>query len=45
MKKRKNDKIIELINKYNRKSFIIKEKKYVIPVVEVVVDALSTLSS
>ena len=41
IKKRKNDKISELINKYDRKLLNVKEKKYIIPVVKVVVGALS----
>ncbi len=45
MKKGENDKMSELINKYNRKLFAVKEKKYIILVVEVVIGALSTLSS
>ena len=45
IKKRKNDKISELINKYDRKLFTVKKKKYTIPVVEVVVGALSTSSN
>ena len=35
----------ELINKYDRKSFVVKEKKYTIPVVKAVVDASSTPSN
>ena len=35
----------ELIDKYDRKLFIVKKKKYIIPVVEVVIGALSTPSS
>ncbi len=31
----------ELVDKYDKKSFIVKEKKYTVPVVEVIVDALS----
>ena len=45
IKKRKNDKMSELINKYDRKPLTIKKKKYTIPVVEAVIDALSTPSS
>jgi len=45
MKKRENNKINKLIDKYDRKLFIVKEKKYTVPVVEVVVGALFTLSS
>ncbi len=45
MKKRENDKMSELIDKYDRKLFIVKEKKYTIPVVEVVINTLSTPSS
>ena len=45
MKKRENDKISELINKYDKESLTVKEKKYIIPVVEVVIGALSTSSS
>ena len=43
--KKKSDKINELINKYNRKSLIVKEKKYIIPVIKIVVGALSTFLS
>ena len=35
----------ELIDKYDRKLFIVKEKKYIIFVVEVAVGASSTLSN
>ncbi len=42
MKKGENDQISELINKYDRKLFAVKEKKYSIPVVEVVVGASPT---
>ena len=45
IKKRENDKISELINKYDKKLLTVKEKKYIIPVVEVVIGALSTSSS
>jgi len=41
MKKRENDKMSELVNKYDRKSLTVKEKKYIIPVVKIVVGALS----
>jgi len=40
IKKRKNDKISELVNKYDKKSFAVKEKKYIIPVVKIIVGAL-----
>jgi len=39
---KENDKMSELVNKYDRKSLTVKEKKYIISVVEVVVGALST---
>ena len=42
IKERKNDKISELINKYDKKPLAVKEKKYIIPVVKVVVGAPST---
>ena len=45
MKKRENDKMSELINKYDRKPLAVKEKKYIIPVVKVVVGASSTSSN
>ncbi len=45
IKKRKNDKISELINKYDKKPLTVKEKKYIILVVEIIIGALSTLSS
>ena len=45
IKKGENDKMSELVNKYDRKLFIVKEKKYIVLVVEVIVGALSTLSS
>ncbi len=35
----------ELINKYDRKSLIVKKKKYTVPVVKIVVGASSTSSS
>ncbi len=35
----------ELINKYDRKLLTVKEKKYTILVVKIVIGALSTLSS
>ncbi len=35
----------ELVNKYNRKSLAVKEKKYIIPVVKIVVGASSASSS
>ena len=43
IKKRKNDKMSELINKYDRKLFTIKEKKYIVLVVKIVIGASSTL--
>ncbi len=42
IKKRENDKINKLIDKYDRKSLIVKEKKYIIPVVKTAIGALST---
>ncbi len=42
MKKRENDKMSELVDKYDRKLLIIKEKKYIVSVVKIVVGALST---
>jgi len=42
IKKGENDKINELINKYDKKLFIVKEKKYTVFVVKVVVGALFT---
>ena len=45
MKKGENDKMSELIDKYDRKLFIVKEKKYTVPVVEIAVGALSTPSN
>jgi len=42
IKKRENDKINELVDKYDRKLLIIKEKKYIVSVVKIVVGALST---
>ncbi len=41
IKKGENDKMSELVNKYDRKLFVIKEKKYIIPVVKIIVGALS----
>ncbi len=41
MKKEKKNKMSELIDKYNRKPLTVKEKKYIIPVIEVAVGALS----
>ena len=35
----------ELVDKYDKKLFIIKEKKYIIPVVKIAVGALSTPSN
>ena len=35
----------ELINKYDRKPLIIKEKKYIIFVVKIIIGALSTPSN
>ncbi len=35
----------ELVNKYDRKLLAVKEKKYIISIVEIAVGALSTLSS
>ena len=40
IKKRENDKMSELINKYDKKSPAVKKKKYIIPVVKIVVGAL-----
>jgi len=46
MKKRENDKISKLINKYDRKPFTVKKIYiYIISVTEVAVGALSTLLS
>ena len=45
IKKRENGKINELIDKYDRKLLAVKEKKYIIPVIKVVVGALSTFLS
>ena len=45
MKKRENDKINELVDKYDRKPLTVKKKKYTIPVIKIVVGALSTPSS
>src|SRR6266498_4026498 len=45
IKKRKNDKINELVNKYDKKPLTVKEKKYTILVVKTAVDASSTPSS
>ncbi len=45
MKKGENDKISELINKYDKKSLAVKEKKYTIPVVKIAIGAPSTPSS
>ncbi len=32
----------ELINKYDRKLFTVKEKKYIVPVIKIIVGALFT---
>jgi len=45
IKKRENDKISELIDKYDRKPLTVKEKKYTIPVVKIIIDASSAPSS
>ncbi len=45
IKKRENDKISELINKYDKKLLTVKEKKYTIPVVKTAVGASSTPSN
>ncbi len=45
IKKRKSDKMSELINKYDRKPFTVKEKKYTVPVIKAAVDASSTSSN
>ena len=42
IKKGENDKMSELIDKYDKKLFIVKKKKYIIPVVKIAVGALST---
>ncbi len=42
MKKRENGKMSELVNKYDRKLLVVKEKKYTISVVKIVVGASST---
>ena len=44
MKKKENDKMSELVNKYNRKPLTVKEKKYTIPVVKIAVGAPFTPS-
>ncbi len=45
MKKGENDKMSELMDKYDRKLFIVKEKKYIIFIIEIIIGALSTSSS
>src|SRR6266536_3586413 len=45
IKKKENGKMSELINKYDRKSLVVKKKKYTVPVVKIVVGALSASSS
>jgi len=45
MKKRENDKMNELVDKYDKKLFTVKEKKYTVFIVEVAVDAPPTPSS
>ena len=45
MKKGENDKMSELINKYDKKLLTVKKKKYIIPVVEATIGAPPTLSS
>ena len=45
MKKGENGKMSELIDKYDKKSLVVKKKKYTVPVVKIVVGALSALSS
>ncbi len=45
IKKGENDKMSELINKYDRKLLTVKEKKYIIFVIKIVVDALSVSSN
>jgi len=41
IKKGENDKINELVDKYDRKLLVVKEKKYIVPVVEIIIGALS----
>ncbi len=41
MKKGENDKMSELVDKYDRKLLVVKEKKYIISVVKVAIDASS----
>ena len=45
MKKRENDKINDLVDKYDRKPLTVKEKKYIIFIVKIVVGALSAPSN
>ncbi len=45
IKKGENNKMSVLINKYDRKSLIVKKKKYIVSVVKIAVGAPSTLSS
>ncbi len=43
IKKEENNKINKLVDKYDKKLLIVKKKKYIIPVIEIVIDALSIL--
>ena len=45
MKKGENDKMSELVDKYDRKLLTVKEKKYIIFIIEIIIGALSTSSS
>ncbi len=45
IKKKENDKMNELMDKYNKKSLAVKEKKYTISIVKTVVGASSTPSN
>jgi len=45
MKKRENDKISELVNKYDKKPLTVKKKKYAVPVIKIAVDASSAPSN
>ena len=42
IKKGENNKMSVLINKYDRKSLIVKKKKYIVSVVKIIVGAPST---
>ncbi len=45
IKKRKNDKISELVNKYDRKPLAVKKEKYIVPVVKIIIGASSAPSN